>query len=57
MVGDIFAILAALAAPLANLIEAAFADDYDADAERQAMLNFQRAIFDERLKRRLASPR
>lgn len=50
-------LLAALVVPLTKLLEVAFINDYDAEAERQALLNLQRAMFEERLRRRLAQPR
>lgn len=57
MIEAAIAILGALAGPLSKLIEVGLADDYDAEAERKALLDFQRALFEERLKRRMKQPR
>lgn len=52
----VLAILTAVAGPLEKLIEASLADTYDAEVEKQAMLDLTRALYDERLKRALAEP-
>ncbi len=44
------AILAAIAGPLAQIIENAMSDNYDKDKELQAMLDLGRAIADARLR-------
>lgn len=54
---EIAAILAALSGPIAKLIEVVLSDIYDAEAERQAMLDLQAAIYQERLKKALTAPR
>lgn len=46
-------VLMLLAEPLAKLIENAASDDYDPEVERQALLNMERKLADERLKRLL----
>ncbi len=43
-------ILLALVPGLAKLIASALADEYDQQAELQAMLNMQRALADQRVK-------
>ncbi len=45
--------IAALLGPIARLIEAMSADDYDQEAEKQAMLDIERAVSDERVRRAL----
>lgn len=50
-------ILAVFAKPIADLIEAGLADNYDAEKEKQAILNFQNALYEERLRRMMQSPR
>lgn len=44
-------VLAALAGPITALIELIASDHYDAEAERQALLNLERSIADLRMKR------
>jgi len=46
-------VLAILAAPIAELVKVALADDYDAEAERQALLQASRAVADYRMKKLL----
>ncbi len=48
------ALLIALAPALGQLLESALKDDYDQEAEYQAILKLQRAIYDERLRRLIA---
>jgi len=45
----IASILAALAGPLAELIENAISDDYDKEKELQALLKIGRAVSDARI--------
>ncbi len=48
------ALVEALGPGLIDLIKSAVADDYDQEAERQAMLKMSRAIHEERVRRRIA---
>lgn len=52
-VTEIAAILAALVPSVIKIIEALTAEQYDPEAERQALMDFQRAVYDERVKRLL----
>lgn len=45
------ALITALIPGLLKLLETALADDYDQEAEYQAILKLQRAIADERMRR------
>lgn len=48
--------LAAIAGPLAQLIESMIADTYDQEKEKQALLNLERAAADERMRQALLKP-
>ena len=50
-------VFAALIVPLAKLVDIILSDDNDAEQERQALMDMEKAFYAERLKRRLAEPR
>ncbi len=50
------ALLVALAPALGKLLELALADEHDEEAEMQALFAMQRAIHNERARRKFATP-